>query len=516
MWPGTTTWQTVLGQSDVRLFNGKRVRDPATLPSSTPELQVGKVNGKNRLRNVTRPRFTSKAAGFRRSRRARGLAPAELFVISFLGLIALGTLLLKFLPGTYRGAGLGWTDAVFTSTSAVCVTGLIVVDTATYFSPLGQAVLLLLIQLGGLGMLVLTSVVITALGGRPSLRTEVLAAGARHTLPQIPARKLILDIVRFTLVFEALGALALYVVWVPRMGWIEALWPAIFHSVSAFCNAGFSIYSTSLIDYQNSPATLCIIGLLIVAGGLGFITMEELHQRFIRRALTIRRISVHSTLVIVTTLVLTFGSWPLFVIFEWHGVLSQLSFVDKFANALFLSVTARTAGFNSIDYGFASESTNFLTILLMMIGGSPGSTAGGMKTTTFALLGLLAWSRLRSESTTAFADRSIPPETIQRATGLFVITTGIVVTGLFLLCFIGDEYGIKQPFLARLFEASSAFNTVGLSMGITPQLSTLSRWVIIMLMFAGRTGPLAIAAALMVRLSSRGRFRLAYEDVIVG
>ena len=460
-----------------------------------------------------RPRPTS--GGFKRAWR-RGLAPAELFVVSFLGLIGLGTLLLKFLPGTYSGPGLGWTDAVFTSTSAVCVTGLIVVDTATYFTPLGQAVILLLIQLGGLGMLVLTSVVITALGGRPSLRTESLAAGARHTLPQVPARELIRDIVLFTLVFEALGALALYTVWVPRLGWLGAIWPAIFHSISAFCNAGFSTNSASLIPFQDSPATLIIISLLIIAGGLGFVTMEELQQRFLRRDRKLRRLSIHTMLVLVTSLVLTLGGGFLFALFEWNGVLSNLFLVDKLTNALFLSVTARTAGFNSIDYAAASESTNFLTILLMMIGGSPGSTAGGMKTTTFALLGLLAWSRLRSEPTATFFDRSIPPETIQRATGLFVITTGIVVTGVFWLCFIGDVHRIEQPFLARLFETSSAFNTVGLSMGITPQLSTLSRWVIIILMFAGRTGPLAIAAALMVRFSSRVRFRLAYEDVIVG
>jgi trk system potassium uptake protein TrkH len=446
----------------------------------------------------------------------RGLAPAELFVVSFFALILAGTLALKFLPGLYVNEGLSWTDAVFTSTSAVCVTGLSVVDTATYFTPLGQAVILILIQLGGFGMLVLTSVIITALGGRPSLKMESLAAGARHMLPQVPAKRLIIDIVRFTFLFEGIGAIALYAVWAPRMGWRDAIWPSVFHSVSAFCNAGFSTYSASLIGFRDSPATIAVISFLIVAGGLGFITMEEIYQRFVRRNKSVRRLSVHSKLVLTSSAFLVFFGWLLFALFEWNGVLQTMSFPSKLTNSLFMSITPRTAGFNTIDYGDATDSSNLLTIILMMIGGSPGSTAGGMKTTTFALLGLLAWSRLRSQPTVTFADRSIPAETIQRATGLFVIATGIVVFGVLALAFIADAYQVHHDFLELFFEAISAFNTVGLSMGITPQLSTPSRWVVIALMFAGRTGPLAIAAALVVRLSVGGRFRLAYEDVVVG
>ncbi len=446
----------------------------------------------------------------------RGLAPAENFVLSFLLLIVVGAAVLRFFLGLYVNQGLNWTDSVFTSTSAVCVTGLIVVDTATYFTPMGQAFILVLIQLGGLGMLVLTSVIISALGGRPSLSTENLAVGARHLLPQVTAKRLILDVVRFTLFFEAAGAVLLYVIWGPQLGWREALWPAVFHSVSAFCNAGFSTNSASLMGFQGSPATLAVISGLVTAGGLGFISMEELHQRFIRKNKAMRRLSVHTKLVLVVSGLLLFGCWPIFAVFEWTGVLSEMSVLEKLANSFFLSVTPRTAGFNTIDYGAASDSTNFLTIILMMIGGSPGSTAGGMKTTTFALLGLLAWSRLRSHSTASFAGRSIPSGTIQRATGLFVIAIGIVVLGVFMLASIGDVYGAKEPFLVRFFEVASAFNTVGLSMGVTPELSAPSRWVVIFLMFVGRTGPLSLAAALVVRLTAGGRYRLAYEDVVVG
>ena len=450
-----------------------------------------------------------------RQLRSRRLTPAELFVASFLALIVLGTLGLKLLPGLYRGDPLGWSDATFTATSAVCVTGLIVVDTATYFTTAGQALLLLLIQLGGLGMLVLTSVIITALGGRPSLRTESVAAGGRHTVPHIPARRLIVDIARFTFFFEAAGAVLLWLLWAPRLGWREAIWPAVFHSVSAFCNAGFSTNTSSLMEFHDSPATIAVISLLVVAGGLGFITMEEL-QQLLRGKQNAKRLSVHSRLALTTTGVLLVAGSVLFAIFEWRGVLAEMSLVDKLSNAWFMSVTPRTAGFNSIDYAKATESSNFLTIILMMVGGSPGSTAGGMKTTTCALLGLLAWSRLRSQPTATFAHRSIPEETIERATGLFVIATGIVVIAVFGLALIGDFVGDDERFLVRMFEAVSAFNTAGLSMGITPRLSIHSRWLLIVLMFVGRTGPLSLAAALVVQLSNQGRFRLAYEDVIVG
>jgi trk system potassium uptake protein len=446
----------------------------------------------------------------------RELAPAQIFVASFVGLIAVGTLALKYLPGIYQGEGLSWTDAIFTSTSAVCVTGLIVVDTATYFTAWGQVLILVLIQLGGFGMLLLASFVITALGGRPSLRTESMASNTSHMLPSLRSSTLIVDVVRFTLVIEAIGAIALYLLWIPKLGWQGAAWPAVFHAVSAFCNAGFSTYTTSLIDFQTSPATLIVISCLVIAGGLGFIPMEEIYQRYVRQNRAIRRISIHSKLAIAASCFLLLSAWPAFAAFEWNGLFSRMSVFDTLVNSLFLSVTPRTAGFNSIDYAFATDSTNFLTIILMMIGGSPGSTAGGLKTTTIALLVLFAWSRLRSSPTCTFANRSIPEETIQRAAGLFAIGIGIVVTSTLLLTSINDLYGLRRPFIANLFEVVSAFNTVGLSMGVTPELSNPARWLTILLMFAGRTGPLALAAALAVRMSSSGKFRLAYEDVVVG
>lgn len=448
------------------------------------------------------------------------LSPSQLLVLSFLTLIVAGTLGFKLLPGLYTAEPLSWHQAIFTATSAVCVTGLIVVDTATHFTFWGQLFLLSLIQLGGLGMLTMTSMIIATLGGRLSLRAETITVGGLRNGPMVDARQMVIDVVRFTFFFEMAGAILLILVWWPRMGLSGAIWPAIFHSVSAFCNAGFSTYSNSLIQFQDSPATMSIIMLLIVFGGLGFLSLEEIyHTRFRKLASQQRHrrpLSLQTVLVLVTTCVLILVGWGAFAFFEWNHGLRELPLVDKVHNALFMSVTSRTAGFNAIDYSTASDSGNFLTILLMMIGGSPGSTAGGMKTTTFALLGLLAWSRLRGDRTASFANRSVPDDTIQRAVGLFVIATGVVVLSVIILASTEANSPNHPTFLAVTFEAVSAFNTVGLSMGNTADITTKGQWILILLMFLGRVGPLALVSAFIVRRSPRAKFRYANEDVIVG
>ena len=445
------------------------------------------------------------------------LSAPQLFVGSFALLVGFGAVGFMHLPGLYVGQPLGWLDALFMSTSAVCVTGLVVVDTATFFTFAGQAYILLLIQLGGLGMLAFASLIIVALGRRLSLRQEAIYTGTLDVVPQIDARRLTLDVVRFTLVFEFAGAVLLYLLWIPRFGWKDAAWHAVFHSVSAFCNAGFSTFSDSMIGFQNSPFSLAVIMALIVIGGLGFLTLEEFYLRYhAGRRQQIFRISLHSRIVIITTALLIVVGWILFGVFEWNITLGGLGIIDKLMNALFLSVTCRTAGFNNIDYTYASDSCNFLSILLMMIGGSPGSTAGGIKTTTFALLGVLAWSRLQGYEATTFWSRSVREDTTDRAIGLFVIAFGLVTAGIFLLTASEQFSGTHGNFLSRMFEAVSAFNTVGLSMGLTPSLSDFGRLTAIALMFLGRVGPLTLAAAIAVRRSGVGQFRYAYEDVVVG
>ncbi|MEJ7596149.1 MAG: potassium transporter TrkG, partial [Planctomycetaceae bacterium] len=319
------------------------------------------------------------------------LTPPQMFVGSFALLIMLGTAALQLLPGVYADKPMSWLDALFTSTSAVCVTGLTVGDTAKIFTPRGQGVVLLLIQLGGLGMLTFASLILLALGKRLSLRTEASSIVAAESALHLEGRNITLDIVRFTLVFEAIGAIMLYALWVPKLGWKGAAWPAIFHAVSAFCNAGFSTFTDNLIGFQNSPASLIVIACLILAGGIGFLTHTEMWYAIVswkkQRAF---RVSLQSRLVIFVTLLLTVAATPLFAVFEWNNCLTGLSIGDKLVNSLFMSITPRTAGFNAIDYGQATDSANLLTMMLMTVGGSPGSTAGGLKTTTLAILGLMA------------------------------------------------------------------------------------------------------------------------------
>lgn len=429
---------------------------------------------------------------------------------------------LKLLPGLYSGPGLNWVDALFTATSAVCVTGLIVVDTATYFTPLGQAFLLLLIQLGGLGILTFTTIVILALGRRLSLHHEAVSTTHFEIAPEVDFKSLVRHILLFALLFEAAGAVLLFLAFLPRFGAPAAAWHAVFQAVSAFCNAGFSTFSDSLTGFQTSPVVLSTIMSLVVLGGLGFLALEELKilaRRRRRGRATV--LSLHTKVVLWTTALLLIGGWGAFAALEWRNTLLEMTGGTKLLNALFMSVTARTAGFNTVDYSATADSSNFLTILLMTIGGSPGSTAGGIKTTSFALLGLLALSRLRGRQVTSVRNRSVPEETIQRAVGLFVVALTVMTAGalLYAVLEIGAVGHRQAPgsFIEHMFESVSAFNTVGLSMGVTADLSTPGRLLTVSLMYLGRVGPLTFAAAIALdRPNASGEFRYAYEDVIVG
>lgn len=445
--------------------------------------------------------------------------PERLLLSSFLALIAGGTVGLMTLPGLYLGEPLSWLDALFTATSAVCVTGLIVVDTATHFTTLGQAYLLLLIQLGGLGILTLTTLIIVTLGRRLSLHHEAATANFADISPDIDVRQLVRNILRFTLLFEACGAVVLFVAWLPRFSVPEAAWHALFQAVSAFCNAGFSTFSASLVGDQRSPFVLVPIMLLIVLGGLGFLTLEELRLRWRSRKSAPSRVSLHSRLALATSAVLLAGGAVAFTLLEWNQALESMSVPTRVLNGLFMSVTARTAGFNTVDYANISTGSGFVTILLMSVGGSPGSTAGGLKTTTAAVIALLAYARLRGRRVASAYYRSIPGETVDRAVGVFVVGFGMVTAAI--LAFVmfelppgRDESG---AFLTYMFEAVSAFNTVGLSMGGTDDLTSAGKVLTIFLMYVGRVGPLTFAAALALRGERTTReFRYAYEDVIVG
>jgi len=444
---------------------------------------------------------------------------SQLFVSSFVLLILLGSFLFKTLPNLYVSGEMSWLDALFTSTSAICVTGLIVVDTAQYFTFWGQLLLLVLIQFGGLGMLTFASLIILAFGKKLSVKQETIYQSFASSALKIEPHKLVYKIIIFSFSIEFVGACCLYIIWLPEMGWRGALWPSIFHSVSAFCNAGFSVFSNSLEYSSSNSGILLVCSLLIICGGLGFFTLQEVSSwmnNLFKKAGNSSRLSLQSKIVLVTSLFLIIIGSFCFAFLEWNGVFADMSIRHKVLNSFFMSVSSRTAGFNSVLYSEASDATNFLNIILMMIGGSPGSTAGGVKTTTLFIVLLLAWSRLRGDSEPAFASRSLPAETVSRAVGLLVIASVIVTISVFLLCITESELSPQRPFLVLLFEAVSAFNTVGLSLGMTSDFSSSGKIILILLMFLGRVGPLGLAAAIFVRSRKCESYRYAYEDVVVG
>ncbi len=449
------------------------------------------------------------------------LPPPTLFVASFLLLILVCTFGLLALPGLYTGERLHGIDALFTATSAVCVTGLIVVDTATHFTFWGQLYLLVFIQLGGLGLLTLTSVLIGAMGRRLSLRSEMITLPSARFRPEEGVVELMKAVVKFPFVVGLCGAVVLFFFFVFRHPVHEALWHAVFHAVSAFCNAGFSTYSDSLMSWQRHPGVLVTVSLLVIVGGLGYFTILEVRRYLRQRRDGVRvRLSSHSSAVLWVTGILLVSATALYAWFEWGEVLRHMSAANRLSNAWFMSVTSRTAGFNSVSYTDIGNDSAYLTILLMMVGGSPGSTAGGLKTTTLAVLAALAISKMRQLPYVELRGRGIPDGTIQRTVGLALLAFFLVTGAVFLLNAIEDVHVVAadahRDFLPLMFEAVSAFATCGLSMDRTFGLDTASRLVVIGLMFVGRVGLLSFFTALTLKRPVPGRYRPAHEDVVVG
>ena len=445
------------------------------------------------------------------------LSAPRLLVGSFAALIAAGTAGFLVLPGLWIGERASFVDALFMATSAVCVTGLSVLDVSSRMTFFGQLWLLVLIQLGGIGIVTLAALAAAALGRRMSLEAEEAAAGPTVVMPEGGLRALVRSVVRVTLVIEAIGAALLWLDWRSTLGNLGAIWPAVFHAVSAFCNAGFSIFRDNLVGFADDPITLAVIGMLIIAGGIGFLVFEDLQAR--ARGLR-RRVTLHTRLALITTVVLLVGAMPLFLFFEWDHTLAGHGLGASIANAAFMSVTPRTAGFNAVDYEQISNPSLVLTLALMWIGGSPGSTAGGVKTTTAALLALLFVARLRGRESVSFANRSVPDSTVQRAVGLAVGAMLLLFAFVFALLFTeipGDDVvRNRESFVHLVFEAQSALGTVGLSMNKTSDLTPPGRLLIVLLMFLGRVGPLAVLEAMARRSRRKQPYRLGREDVLVG
>ncbi|MBF0294807.1 MAG: hypothetical protein HQL96_06430 [Magnetococcales bacterium] len=453
------------------------------------------------------------------------LSLSRLLALSFLATILVGAILL-WLPISRvpQEAPVSWVDALFTSTSAVCVTGLGVRDTGSTFSGFGQTVILALIQIGGLGFLTLSTLFIgwfQRRGASLNPRHRHLLELSHGSVDAVTPGQLLAAILLFTFVTETVGALLLFWRFSSTHPTTEAVWLAVFHAISAFCNAGFGLFSDSLMRYRGDELVNGTIMGLIVLGGIGFLVVADL-LRWAGRAWHGQKelLSLHSRLVLWVTFWLIFVGTASIALLEWHGEAMLKEPASFLLESLFLSVTSRTAGFNTVDTGLLTSPTLFVLILLMAIGGSPGSTAGGMKTTTLALCLALLRSKALNRPRVECLERSLPEETVDKA--MLVVTGYVLSITLGVLLLQITESGAKpfntlpgNLFLAHLFETVSALGTVGLSTGITPALSQEGKLVIITLMFIGRVGPLLAATALIGHKKTI-RYTYAEENVNIG
>jgi trk system potassium uptake protein len=433
----------------------------------------------------------------------------KVLVLSFAITIIMGALLLTLPISTARGSYTNFIDALFTSTSAVCVTGLVVVDTATHFTHFGQAVIIILIQLGGLGIMTFSLFLGLVLGKGPSLWSSQVI---RDTFGIYSGHLggLLLKIIFVALGIEAIGALLMFVHWLfLGFGIGASAWAAVFHSISAFCNAGFGIFSDNMVSYKGDFLINVVIMSLIVLGGLGFVVLLEMPRVLFSNGKN-TRFSLHSRTVLMATGLLIFGGMTAIYILEAFGLLKSMDGATGLLAALFQSISARTAGFNTIDIGALRPATLFIIIILMFIGASPGGTGGGIKTTSAAifLADFLAYLRGRNPE---LWDRTIPLATVEKTYLIISACVGTVILGTFALLLTDPRFSMMQI----AFEVTSAFGTVGLSTGITPALSSTGKIVITLIMFAGRLGPLTLALVFGSRVS-RGIFKYPEGTIFVG
>ncbi len=451
-----------------------------------------------------------------RSRLGDRMLRTTIFIIcGFTALALLGGLLLA-LPAASVGEPLWLLDAFFTSTSAVCVTGLIVVDTATVFTPFGQIVILALIQLGGLGIISFSAIVLLMLGRRISLVQH--DALRRHRIGiemRLDTKSIAKRIVALVAFAEFAGTAALWFAFLRYFPWEIALYHAAFQSVSAFCNAGFSTFSTSLTTFAGDAFVLLPMMILIVLGGIGFVVVIDLEERLRSGG----PLTLQTRLVLWTTLVLLAVGAVLFFLLESGNAMAGRPPGERLLSSLFHSVTCRTAGFNTVEYLDLSNATLVLTMVLMTIGGSPASAAGGVKTTTAAIIFLAAWARLRGERDPVFGNRTVAGRSVIEAVTLTLLAVMVIMT-LALVLQMTELGSASHPerrgaFLELSFEAVSAFGTVGLSTGATPGLSPAGKLLIIFTMLVGRLGPLTFFSLLGGFLRAP-KYRLYTESVMVG
>ena len=435
------------------------------------------------------------------------LSSSQIIILGFAALILMGSLLLMLPLSTQDGRGAAFSDALFTATSAVCVTGLIVQDTATYWSTFGQTVIIALIQVGGMGVVTVAIAVSVSSGKQISLkqRSTMQEAISAHKMGGIV--RLTGFIIRMTMLFELLGAAVMAPTFCKEFGLLKGIWYAVFHSVSAFCNAGFDLMGvkapySSLTYFVDDPVINFVIISLIVTGGIGFLTWDDIraHRHHVRKY------RMQSKVILVTTALLILLPALYFFFFEFGAA----PMGERIWSALFQSVTPRTAGFNTADLTQISETGTAITILLMLVGGSPGSTAGGMKTTTLAVLLSTAVSVFRRRAHTHFFGRRVNDDAIQNAATILMLYIVLFLTGGFLISRIES-----LPLLACLYETASAIGTVGLTLGITPDLGIVSQSILIILMYIGRVGGLTLIFSALSG-NQGNTARLPQEKITVG
>ena len=446
---------------------------------------------------------------------ARFLSPERIFIFGFAALILAGTLLF-WLPFSASREPLSFIDALFTSTSAVCVTGLATIDLGQDLSIPGQIVTIFLFQIGGLGIITFSTVFFVLMGRGISFKgREIVQSAFLHT-PRRDFLVILKSVLWFTLIFEAVGILLLYIPFSRDYspGW--AFYHALYNAISAFNNCGYSLFSDSLMKYQGDwIVNLTIVGLL-ASGGIGFVVQYEILSRLRGRQ---KRLSVHAKIVLLTTAVLLVAGAVLFYLFEKDFILREAPLQNQILASIFQSASPRTCGYNTVDIGALTNPAILLIMILMFIGASPGSTGGGVKTTSAALIFLLIWNRFQGREEVNVYNRTIPKEILTRT--IFIIFASAfsvsVITSVLLLA-IGDylpPFQSRHLFVEYLFESISAFGTVGLSMNLTPRLNDFQKIAITILMFAGRVGPLTLAFSLS-RRSLKKTLTYAEEGIMVG
>ena len=456
---------------------------------------------------------------FRRKvkRKIQRMPPGLVVALSFLMTAAVGAVLLA-LPFASTGEPLGGLDAFFTAISAVCVTGLVVIDIGTALTLFGRIVVLTLIQVGGLGIMTFSVFLFLFIGKSIGMKERWVISESFLPSPIVDIRQLIRMIFVFTFMVEAVGAALLFLVWRREMPLEPAIFSSIFHAVSSFCNAGFSFFSTSFVQYQGNILLNVTVMILIILGGLGFPVVYEFYWRFRHRKDRRRyHFSLHTKLVLYTTAVLIIGGALLIFFIERGPEWEILSLKNRTLASLFQSVTARTAGFNTVEISTLEPATLFIIIMLMFIGASPGSTGGGIKTTTLAVFAAIIRSRISGHQSVGVFKFAIPDGKIARALSILAMAVITVSAGLILLLVFHMDIAHKSAdyFLSALFETVSAFATVGLSMGATASLNPGGKVVVIVLMFLGRVGLLTMAYVVTSRLRPI-TYRYADGRIMIG